>query len=104
MSVIRLAAKTSFGLEELRQAIFEPFGELDESGAELLITDARHYDLLCRTAAELECGLKLLSQRASEELTLTHLYNGLGLLGEITGETTSEDILAQIFSTFCIGK
>jgi tRNA modification GTPase len=32
------------------------------------------------------------------------LHNALKFLGEITGETTTEDMLGQIFSTFCIGK
>ena len=41
---------------------------------------------------------------ASEELVLVGLHNGLRFLGEITGETTTEDILSEIFATFCIGK
>jgi len=48
--------------------------------------------------------LGLLGDRASEELVLVPLHNALRYLGEITGETTSEDILTEIFSTFCIGK
>jgi tRNA modification GTPase len=48
--------------------------------------------------------LELLDAGASEELVLIGLHNGLRFLGEITGETTSEDILSQIFATFCIGK
>ena len=43
-------------------------------------------------------------ERVSEELVLVGLHNALKFLGEITGETTTEDILTQIFSTFCIGK
>jgi len=35
---------------------------------------------------------------------LVGLHNALRFLGEITGETTTEDILSEIFSTFCIGK
>jgi len=45
-----------------------------------------------------------LKTRASEELILVGLHNALRYLGEITGETTSDDILGKIFSTFCIGK
>jgi len=43
-------------------------------------------------------------EKASEELVLVGLHNALRFLGEITGETTTEDILSEIFSTFCIGK
>jgi len=45
-----------------------------------------------------------LRDRASEEIVLVGLHNALRYLGEITGETTSDEILGQIFSTFCIGK
>jgi tRNA modification GTPase len=43
-------------------------------------------------------------QRTSEEITLIGLHNALRYLGQITGETTTEDMLTRIFSTFCIGK
>jgi tRNA modification GTPase len=46
----------------------------------------------------------LLVEGASEELLLVGLHNALRYLDEITGETTTEEILGQIFSTFCIGK
>jgi tRNA modification GTPase len=102
--VVRIAAKTGDGLDNLREAMLEPFGSLNTGETGLLITDARHYDLLCRTKEEIETALTLFSKQASEELILIGLYNGLHFLGEITGETTAEDVLAQIFSTFCIGK
>jgi len=40
----------------------------------------------------------------SEEIVLIGLHNALRSLGQITGETTTEDMLKRIFSTFCIGK
>lgn len=102
--VVHLSALTSEGLEELTAAILEPFGTVDSEGAGLLVTDSRHYDLLRRTEASLEESLTLLRESASEELVVLGLHNALRFLGEITGETTTEDILTQIFSTFCIGK
>lgn len=102
--VVHLSALTSEGLEELTAAILELFGTVDSEGAGLLVTDSRHYDLLRRTEASLEESLKLLRDSASEELVVLGLHNALRFLGEITGETTTEDILSQIFSTFCIGK
>ena len=45
-----------------------------------------------------------MDQGVTEELVLADLHNALKFLGAITGETTSEDILGEIFSTFCIGK
>ena len=102
--VVHLSALTSEGLDNLTAAILQPFGTVDSDGVGLLITDSRHYDLLRRTQASLDESVAMLNGGASEELVLVGLHNALRFLGEITGETTSEDILSEIFSTFCIGK
>jgi tRNA modification GTPase len=99
-----VSAKTGAGLAELRAALVKPFLQNDAAPSGLLITDARHHDLLRRAQDELDTSAQLLEQRASEELTLVGLHNALRYLGQITGETTTEDILTQIFATFCIGK
>ncbi len=102
--VVEVSAITDQGLEQLQAAILSAFGLVETSNAGLLITDARHYDLLRRALVELESSTELLGEEVSEELILVGLHNGLQFLGEITGETTSEDILSRIFATFCIGK
>jgi tRNA modification GTPase len=101
---VNVSAVTGFGLETLRAAIMEPFGSVDFSNAGFLITDARHFDLLRRAVAEVEASLALLQGGASEELVLIGLHNGLQFIGQITGETTTDEILGEIFATFCIGK
>ena len=103
-SVVAVSAKTGAGLEDLRAAILEPFAAQDMQDTGLLITDARHFDLLQRAQNALRSSNELFRQRASEELVLVGLYDALRLLGEITGETTPDDVLSQIFATFCIGK
>jgi tRNA modification GTPase len=103
-AILSVSAKTGAGLDELRAAILGPFTRFETNNAGLLITDARHFDLLQRTQSALGSSLSLLEQRASEELILVGLYDGLRFVGEITGETTPEDVLSQIFATFCIGK
>jgi tRNA modification GTPase len=60
--------------------------------------------LLRRVQVALQSSSTLLGQRESEELVLVGLYDALRFLGEITGETTPDDVLSQIFATFCIGK
>jgi tRNA modification GTPase len=102
--VVPISAKTSAGLDALRAAILKPFAAGVATNGSLLITDARHHDLLRRTQASLQTSAHLLEQRASEELVLTGLYDALRFLGQITGEATTEDVLSQIFATFCIGK
>ena len=103
-AVLSLSAKTGSGLDALRAAILEPFATFDTNDTGLLVTDARHFDLLQRTHSALRSSIGLFEQHASEELVLVGLYDGLRFIGEITGETTPDEVLSQIFATFCIGK
>lgn len=102
--VIPVSAKTAAGLDELRAAMLKPFTTVKTNGDGLLITNARHYDLLVRACEAIDSSTELVNRGASEELILVGLHNALRYLGDITGETTSDEILGQIFSTFCIGK
>jgi tRNA modification GTPase len=102
--IVEVSAKTGDGLADLRSAILEPFAPGDISSGGFLVSDARHHDLLLRTNDEIGHSLELLEQHASEEVILVGLHNALRYLGQITGETTTEDMLTRIFSTFCIGK
>ena len=103
-AVVSVSAKNDAGLESLRTAILQPFANGSALNEGLLITNARHHDLLVRSIDAIASSEQLLDERASEEMVLVGLHNALRYLGEITGETTTEEILGQIFSTFCIGK
>lgn len=102
--VVAISAKTGENIAKLENALIEPFApqELEPSG--FLISDARHHDLLLRSITEIETSIEMLDQNQSEEITLIGLHNAIRYLGQITGETTTEDMLTRIFSTFCIGK
>ena len=102
--IVRISAKTGAGLDLLRKELIAPFASQDIENSGFLISDARHHDLLRRAQLEVMESLDLLAGKTSEEIVLVGLHNALRLLGEITGETTSEDVLTRIFSTFCIGK
>ena len=102
--VVSISARTGEGLDKLSTAILEPFVERETFHSDFVITNARHYDLLRRASDSLRSSEGLLKERASEEILLVGLYDALRYLGEITGETTPEDVLTQIFSSFCIGK
>jgi tRNA modification GTPase len=101
---LKVSAKTGFGLNDLKQAIIEPFASQEIENAGFLITDSRHYDLLLRAKSEIESSSLLIDDKISEEIVLVGLHNALRCLGEVTGETTTEEMLTRIFSTFCIGK
>ncbi len=104
IAMVSISAKTGAGFDNLRSAIMKPFNVWDAGDTGLFITNARHFDLLQRTQSALRSSADLLEARASEELVLVGLYDALRFLGEITGETTPDDVLSQIFATFCIGK
>lgn len=101
---LTISAKTGFGLEEFQNAITNPFTPTDVEDSGFLVSDSRHFDLLNRAENEIRNSISLIEQKMSEEITLIGLHNALIYLGQITGETTNEDMLTRIFSTFCIGK
>ena len=101
---INVSARTGEGLATLRSAILSSLNNNGFEDGGLLITNARHYDLLCNTQRELEEARAALQVKHSEEVVLAPLHNALRFMGQITGETTTEDILSEIFATFCIGK
>ncbi len=103
-AVAAVSAKHGTGVEDMKKAMVARFSPEKDTGSGFLVTDARHHDLLVRAKAEIESSIVLLDQRTSEEIVLIGLHNALLYLGEITGETTPEDMLTRIFSTFCIGK
>jgi tRNA modification GTPase len=101
---INVSARTGEGLATLRSSILASLSNNGIEDGSLLITNARHYDLLRSAQRELNDARAALRDRYSEELVLAPLHNALRFLGQITGETTTEDILSEIFATFCIGK
>jgi tRNA modification GTPase len=104
-NVVGISALTGSGFEELTSKIFE---RLSGAGAnerdDIMLTDARQHAAAQKTIEQLSDARELLSRRELEEIVLLKLRGALAALGEITGETLTEDILGQIFSTFCIGK
>jgi tRNA modification GTPase len=71
---------------------------------ETIVANARHYEALTRALAsvnEIENGFKI---NLPSDLIATDIRQALHQLGEITGQVTTEEILGNIFSKFCIGK
>ncbi len=70
----------------------------------VLISNARHYEALCRAQTALERVSEGLQAALSGELLAIDLHDALDALGEITGEVSSQEVLNTIFERFCIGK
>ncbi len=100
-----ISAKTGEGLDALRGAIRNRLAEKSSQGlAESVITSARQNETVLRAVSALRAGEIALRGGTPQEMALLDFYAALSALNELTGETTTEDILGRIFSTFCIGK
>jgi tRNA modification GTPase len=102
---ISLSVMTGEGLDDLERAIERAvYGGKAPQADEPLVTNVRHRDLLVRAAAEIASGTDMLSQTGDIDLAETNIRAAYEYLGEITGETATDDIMGRIFSRFCIGK
>jgi len=100
-----VSALTGDGFDDLTGAIFRRLaGGNSVERDDVMITDARQHEALRRGIEQLEDARAMMLAGELEEVVLLRLRGALSALGEITGETLTEDILGQIFSTFCIGK
>lgn len=96
---------TGAGLEQLEQTIADlVLGGRVLSGESSLVTSARHQEALRRASEHLRASLLPLEQRLPLDFVSIDLRAAYDALGEVTGETASEDLLERIFSEFCIGK
>lgn len=104
-NAIPVSALYMSGLDLLRDAIFDAVvvGRI-VPGEEVMVTNVRHLNALRRTRKHLSRSIKALRKDLSEEFVASDVRDALSALGEIVGETITEDVLDKIFSQFCIGK
>jgi tRNA modification GTPase len=103
---VEVSARTGSGLDELQKALVETAfsGKQRGNEATATVTNLRHFEALMRAKESLVLSLDSLNRKQSSEFVSLDLRNALDCLGEVTGEVTSEEILNNIFSKFCIGK
>jgi tRNA modification GTPase len=96
---------TGTGLSALEATLADlVLGGKTIQGESALVTSARHQEALRRAAEHLRASLVPLQQALPLDFVSIDLRAAYDALGEITGETASEDLLERIFSEFCIGK
>ena len=103
--IVETSALYGDGMEELKDAVFLSIldGRLDTETS-VVAPNLRHKLCLERSLEAVNRGLELLDDQPSAELIAFEVQEALAHLGEIVGLTTTEDLLDQIFSRFCIGK
>ena len=102
---LSISAKTGAGIKELFNYIYEYFiGDSSSTPDSVLLAERRHYESLIISLENLKKVMRLIGQDEFLEFIAFELREALFYLGQITGETTSDDLLGEIFSGFCIGK
>jgi tRNA modification GTPase len=105
LPTVRTSAITGLGIPELRAEVLRHIGGDHITQAESgFLTNIRHQSLVQGSMMTLENAIQAVGNHVPHEMLLLDLYNALRPLDEITGATTTDDILNLIFSTFCIGK
>ena len=103
LPVLATSAVTGEGIAELRAEILElaTGGAAAETG---MLTSLRHHKSITQAIEGLDDAANAVVSAIPHEMVLLDLYRTLWALDSLTGQTTPDDILNLIFSTFCIGK
>jgi tRNA modification GTPase len=106
MKVFRTSAVTGEGIDALREAILEEISGYSVGGEQEtgFLTNIRHQRLVEESLNGIEAACQAVKRSIPHEMVMLDLYGALRPLDAITGETTTDDILNLIFSSFCIGK
>ncbi|MCW2278277.1 tRNA uridine-5-carboxymethylaminomethyl(34) synthesis GTPase MnmE [Heliophilum fasciatum] len=106
--IVPLSARTGWGLDQLAEVLRRRVFALNEDTAmverDLWITRLRHRDSLVKAQDFLAQAERDFRQGTAPDFITIDLRGAWEVLGEITGETASTDLLDQIFASFCIGK
>jgi len=101
---ISLSAKNGTGIEDLKSEMVKAvLGEMDLEN-DTIIANARHHEALLQTAEALEKANTGLHDGTTGDFIAMDIRQAMFHLGSITGDISTDDLLGNIFSKFCIGK
>lgn len=102
--VLFISAKEKRNIEELKSRLIHLFDNRAVNVTETIVTNARHVEALRNTNKAVIKIIEGLNSGIPGDLLAIDIRAALQYLGEITGEVTTDDLLENIFSKFCIGK
>ncbi len=103
--IVEISTKTREGLEELYSEISKLFKLKDiANDGETIVSNVRHKNIIINSRRNLDKARETIRMNMPIDMISTHLKEILEELGKITGETVTEDVIAEIFSKFCLGK
>jgi tRNA modification GTPase len=104
LPVVNTSAITGEGIEQLREELLKMISNPASESESGMLTNIRHHEAVTAALTALAKAVQAMSLKTPHEMLLLDLYAALRQLDSLTGETTADDILNRIFSTFCIGK
>ncbi len=103
-NIIWISASENLNIEILKDILVRKVKTKEIKTGDTVITNLRHFQHLSQTNEALENVLEGLNQSITGDFLAQDIRFALHHLGEITGQITTDDLLANIFSRFCIGK
>lgn len=102
--LLPISAKTGAGINELKKWLVDQVIGDFNTQTDTIVTNARHLDALHKTAESLEKAKWGLDTNVTGDFVAMDIRQAMFELGTITGDISTEDLLGNIFSKFCIGK
>ncbi|HCU45264.1 MAG TPA: tRNA uridine-5-carboxymethylaminomethyl(34) synthesis GTPase MnmE, partial [Sphingobacterium sp.] len=99
-----ISAKEQIGVEELKDELLSQVNLANLNTDDVLVTNIRHVEALQHTRSSLERVLYGIDNPVTSDFLAMDIRQSLYHLGEITGSVSTDDLLDNIFSKFCIGK
>lgn len=103
-NIISISAKNNINIDAIKKALVEKSIKGNINTEDTVVTNARHYDALCKLSQSLQDISEGLHNNIPGDLLALDIRQALHYLGNITGQVSSEEQLDFIFSKFCIGK
>lgn len=103
-NLVTVSAKNQMNIDYLKETIFKTVVDDPQLMDQTIVTNTRHYEALQKTYESLDDVLKGMDSGITSDFIAMDIRQALHHLGEITGEISTDDLLGNIFSNFCIGK
>ena len=104
MDRIFISARNGINTADLESMLVEAAAIPTIGNNDVIVTNVRHYEALCRAQAAIERIREGLDNHISGDFLSQDIRECMHYLGEITGQINNDEILGNIFLNFCIGK
>lgn len=104
LGAVFISAKNKTGVEELKEELLRKVNLHQLNTDDVLVTNIRHVEALRKTQESLEKVIEGIDNPITSDFLAMDIRQALHHLGEITGSVSTDDLLENIFSKFCIGK